>query len=115
MDEPEGAPPNKRVKRESSHQEAIKKDKGTQKASKKPPKQSEITPEAARTSKPRTALEKLASRQAKVAKPVKSQAETDEGREIAWLEYKLGIKGGSSRPKIFEEDGLDGMLPELTS
>ena len=76
---------------------------------------SEMTPEVVRSSKPRTALEKLASRQAKVAKPVNSQAETDEDREIDWLEHKLGIRGKASKTKIFEEDGLDGVSPKVIS
>lgn len=108
--EPEGAPPTKRFKRESGHQETVNENKSSQEAFNRPPKESGITPEATHSSKPRTALEKLANRQAKVAKQVKPQAKTNEDREIAWLEYKLGIKGKSS---IFEEDGLDGMLPKV--
>ena len=111
--EPEGAPPMKRVKRESGHQEIMKAVKSVQKASSKPAKESEMTPEAARPSI--TALEKLASRQLKLAKSVNSQARTDEDREIAWLEYKLGIKGKAPMLKIFEEDGLGGMVPKVMS
>ena len=111
--EPEGGPPKKRVKRESGHKETMKAIKSVQVPSGKPAKESEMTPEAARPSK--TALEKLANRQLKLAKSVNSQARTDEDREIAWLEYKLGIKGNTSKSKIFEEDGLGGMVPKCMS
>ena len=111
--EPEGAPPKKRVKREPGRHETISAIKSVQKASGKPAKKSEMTPEGARPS--RTALEKLASRQVKLAKSVKSQAKTDEDREIAWLEYKLGVKGKASSSKIFEEDGLGGMVLKTMS
>ena len=74
-----------------------------------------MAPELARTSKPRTALERLANRQAKVVEPVQSQAETDEHQEIAWLEYKLGIKGKVFKSSIFKEDGLDGRAPKVIS
>ena len=111
--EPEGAPPKKRVKRESGHQETMKAIKSVQKASSKPAKESEMTPEAARPSKP--PLEKLATRQLKRAKSVNTQTRTDEDREIAWLEYKLGIKGKAPRSKIFEEDGLGGMVLKVMS
>lgn len=107
--EPEGAPPKKRVKRESGHHETMKAIKSVQNPSGKPVKESEMTPEAARPSK--TALEKLASRQLKPAKSVNSQPRTDEDREIAWLEYKLRVNGKAPRSKIFEEDGLGGMVP----
>jgi hypothetical protein len=113
--EPEEAPPRKRVKREYGYQEVMGKDRCAQEDPKNPPKKSEMTPEAARPTKPRTALEKLASRQANVEEHVKTQAETDEDREIAWLELKLGIKGKSPKSKTFEEDGLDGMLPKSMS
>lgn len=93
----------------------MNKNKGAQKASENPPKESEMAPKVARSSKPKTALERLASRQAKVVKSVQSQAETDEDREIAWLEYKLGIGGKAPKSSIFEEDGLDGMLPKVMS
>jgi nucleolar MIF4G domain-containing protein 1 len=109
--EPEGPPSKKRVKREAGHQETMNVIKSTQKASGKPAKESEMTPKAARSS--RTAFAKLASRQVKLAKSVQSQAETGEDQEIAWLEYKLGIKGNKS--KIFEEDGLGGMVPKVMS
>ena len=111
--EPEGAPPKKRVKRESGHQETMKAIKSVQKPSRKPAKESEMTPEAGRPSI--TALEKLATRQLKLAKSVNTQVRTDEDREIAWLEHKLGIKGKAPRSKIFEEDGLGGMVPEVLS
>lgn len=111
----EGAPPKKKLKRESGHQEAMNENKGTQKASAKLPKESEMAPELARTSKPRTALERLANRQAKVVEPVQSQAVTDEHREIAWLQYKLGIKGKVSKSSIFKEDGLDGRALKVIS
>lgn len=109
--EPEGAPPKKRVKRESGHQETKNDNKSVQKAPNKPPKFLEMAPEATRSPKPRTALEKLASRHPKVPKLGKPQVEADEDQEIAWLEYKLGIKGKVSKSSIFEEDGLHGMLP----
>ena len=89
--------------------------KGTHKTSEKPSKQLEMAPEVARSSKPRTALERLASRQAKVAKSVQPLAKTDEDREIAWLEHKLGIRGKASKSSIFEEDGLGGRLPQVMS
>ena len=111
--EPEGAPPKKRVKRESGRHENMKAIKSVQNPSERPAKESEMTPVAARP--PKTALEKLASRQLKLAKSVNSQARTDEDREIAWLEYKLGIKGNAPKSKIFEEDGLGGMVPKAMS
>lgn len=111
--EPEGAPPKKRVKRESGHQETNNAIKSVQKAPRKPTKESKMIPESARLS--RTALEKPASRQVKLAKSAKSQAETDGDREIAWLEYKLGIKGKATRSKIFEEHGLGGMVTKVMS
>jgi len=109
----EGAPPKKRVKRESGHQETVNAINSAQKAPGKLAKESEMTPEPARSSK--TALEKLASRQVKLAESVKPPAEANEDREITWLEYKLGIKGEASRSKVFEEDGLGGMIPKFMS
>jgi hypothetical protein len=111
--EPEEAPPKKRVKRESVHQETVDVIKSVQKPSGNPAKESEMTPESARLS--RTALKKPATRQVKLPKSGKSQAETDGDREIAWLEYKLGIKGKATHSKIFEEDGLGGMVPKVMS
>ncbi|KAG8799314.1 hypothetical protein FRC17_007164, partial [Serendipita sp. 399] len=49
-------------------------------------------------------------------KPLLSQVEADEDREIAWLEYKLGIshkEKGKSLNKIMKKEGLDDLLDGL--
>jgi hypothetical protein len=108
----EGAPLKKRFKRDSGHQEVMSGNEDAQGAPEELPKELE---EVARFPEPRTALERLASRQAKVVKTVRSQAETDEHQEIAWLEHKLGISGKVSKSSIFKEDGLEGRLPKVIS
>lgn len=70
--------------------------------------------------KKQTALEKLVAKQERGKGPdlsrTKSKAETDEDREIAWLEAKLGMGrslSSSAKGKMreeFDEEGLGGAL-----
>lgn len=49
-------------------------------------------------------------------KKTRSQVEIDEDKEIAWLEYQLGLSGkkqGKSWNKMLQEDGLDDLLDGL--
>lgn len=68
--------------------------------------------------KPQTALEKLMAKQERGSGPdptrKRNRNETDEDKEIAWLEAKLGAPGGLSRSEKgkmkaeFDDDGLGG-------
>ncbi|GAA5973652.1 hypothetical protein JCM21900_006752 [Sporobolomyces salmonicolor] len=73
--------------------------------------------------KKQTPLEKLLAKQERGSAPdperKKSKLETDEDREIAWLEAKLGLQGGLSAKdkqkwkEEFAEDGLDELFGGL--
>ncbi|GAA5858791.1 hypothetical protein JCM1840_006558 [Sporobolomyces johnsonii] len=78
---------------------------------------------AAAPRKKQTPLEKLLAKQERGTAPdperKKSKLETDEDREIAWLEAKLGLQGGLSAKdkqkwkEEFAEDGLDELFDGL--
>ncbi|GAA5963013.1 hypothetical protein JCM8115_002588 [Rhodotorula mucilaginosa] len=73
--------------------------------------------------KPQTALEKLMAKQERGSGPdptrKRNRNETDEDKEIAWLEAKLGAPGGLSRSEKgkmkaeFDDDGLGDLFEGL--
>lgn len=102
-DEPAGPP-------EVAKDEPAKK-KRKQDAAAAPPSAAETKPAPRRT-----ALEKLLAKQEGEVvdeKRPKSKVESNEDKEIAWLEAKLGVRGPAAKAKgkwkeEFADDGLDG-------
>jgi len=127
-DEPLVQPTTKKVKKESNEKKSVKFN-GLPPPTSSPPPPSEAAAAPKSILKKQTPLEKLLAKQEGRNEPVdviKKKGKknlTDEDKEIAWLEAKLGLTGPPGQltkkdkgkwKEEFAEDGLDGQFESTT-